>query len=64
MSVEHNGKFEPGGGMDGSKFICLDKLYFDLKNKSCLVYSFGLSDDWTFEESMTDLGCQVILTNV
>ena len=49
--------------MDGSKFICLDNLYLDLKNKRCLIYSFGLSTDWTFEESLAAMGCQVILEN-
>ena len=45
--------------MDGVKNVCMDKLYKDVKSKSCLIYSFGLSDDWSFEEYMALLGCQV-----
>ena len=52
-------KLDTGGIIDGSKCICMDKLYLDIKNRECLVYSFGLSDDWTFEELMADLGCRV-----
>ena len=39
--------------VDGDKFICLDPL---LVKDSCLVYSFGVADDWTFEDQMDDLG--------
>ena len=44
---------------DGLKYICIDKLYADIKANRCLVYSFGLADDWSFEESMVALGCTV-----
>ena len=49
------------GVIDGSKYICMDKLYLDIKKQDCLIYSFGLSDDLTFEESMATLGCRVNL---
>lgn len=26
----------------------------------CLVYTFGISDDWSFENGMIDMGCNVI----
>ena len=52
-----------GGSSDGEKFICLDYLKQDIANKQCLVYSFGIGDDWTFEESMVELGCVVNLFN-
>ena len=39
--------------VDGDKFLCLDPL---LVKESCLVYSFGVADDWTFEDQMDDLG--------
>ena len=48
-----------GAALDGDKSICLDTLYDDIINKNCLIYSFGLSDDWTFEENMANLGCKV-----
>ncbi len=47
------------GCMDGHKYVCLDKLYVDVKNKNCLIYSFGIANDWTFEAAMADLGCTV-----
>ena len=50
-----------GAAVDGDKSICLDTLFKDIKNETCLIYSFGLSDDWTFEESMAILGCKVFI---
>ena len=44
--------------VDGDKFICLDSI---LKQNSCIVYSFGVAYDWTFEDQMDDIGfsCRV-----
>jgi len=42
--------------VDGDKFICLDPI---LNQDSCIVYSFGVAGDWTFEDQMDDLGCSV-----
>jgi hypothetical protein len=47
------------GHFDGQKFVCLDKLHGDIQQNKCLVYSFGVSNDWSFEEVMAGLGCQV-----
>jgi hypothetical protein len=47
------------GAVDGNKFVCLDKLYGDVMSGRCLIYSFGIAGDWTFEESMAQLGCTV-----
>jgi hypothetical protein len=47
------------GGMDGNKYVCLDQFYNDIVSKSCLIYSFGVSGDWSFEESMAALGCSI-----
>ena len=47
------------GATDGEKYLCLDRLIHDIKRQECLVYSFGLADDWTFEEAMASLGCKV-----
>jgi hypothetical protein len=30
------------GFLDGEKFLCMDRLYEDVKSGNCLVYSFGL----------------------
>ena len=44
---------------DGVKNICLDQLYPAILSGSCLVYSFGIAEDWTFEEMIAKLGCKV-----
>ena len=63
QSVCTVGKFFGGqwlggyGCLDGNKFVCLDKLFGDVLDGRCLIYSFGISNDWSFEEAMADLGC-------
>ena len=47
------------GFLDGEKIVCMDNLYEDIKDNKCLIYSFGLADDWDFEEAMAKLGCTV-----
>ena len=43
--------------MDGEKKVCLDDIR---KSESpCIVYSFGLAYDWSFEKSMVKMGCRV-----
>ena len=44
---------------DGSKFVCMDQLLKDIENGECLIYSFGVADDWSFEDIMDELGCEV-----
>ena len=44
------------GFLDGEKMLCMDHLYRAILNETCLVYSFGLADDWDFEILMADLG--------
>ena len=61
ISVGHQAGVEKGVGRDGGKSICLDDIHTDIKNKECLIYSFGIADDWTFEEYMASLGCKVII---
>ena len=52
------------GFLDGEKLLCMDNLYNAIQNGTCLVYSFGIADDWTFEISMAALGCKVIQSSV
>ena len=44
------------GFQDGEKLLCMDGLYKAVQNQTCLVYSFGLADDWNFEVFMAELG--------
>jgi len=44
---------------DGSKFVCMDELLQDIENGECLIYSFGVAEDWSFEDIMDELGCEV-----
>ena len=39
--------------VDGDKFVCLDLI---LNKDSCIVYSFGVANDWTFEDQMDNIG--------
>lgn len=56
---ENQGDCDLWPQIDGVKNICMDKLFRDVKHDLCLVYSFGLADDWTFEMIMSQLGCKV-----
>ena len=40
------------GFLDGEKIVCMDNLHEAVKTDTCLIYSFGLGDDWDFELSM------------
>ena len=44
------------GFFDGEKMICMDLIYEAIQNGSCLIYSFGLADNWDFEIAMAELG--------
>jgi hypothetical protein len=50
-----------GGGVaapDGHKAVCLDQFISPVYD-NCLVYSFGINNQWTFDEAMAKFGCQV-----
>ena len=51
--------FSVGGCQDGNKFVCLDKLFSQIQSGKCLIYSFGISGDWSFEEALANLGCVI-----
>ena len=44
------------GFQDGEKLLCMDGLYKSVQNQTCIVYSFGLGNDWDFELFMAELG--------
>ncbi|XP_064082511.1 uncharacterized protein LOC135198651 [Macrobrachium nipponense] len=43
---------------DGSKGVCMDPDFLLDKN-NCTVLSFGIKDDWTFDDSFGAYGCKV-----
>ena len=43
---------------DGQKSVCLDHAVAPPTNK-CLVYSFGINYDWSFDEDMELYGCEI-----
>ena len=45
--------------LDGDKFVCVDPEFSLLTTDRCLVYSFGISDDWSFDFDMESFGCTV-----
>ena len=53
------GSYRPCHAMDGQKYVCMDDLMMDVKNQECVVYSFGISSEYTFEEMMASFGCKV-----
>lgn len=58
-------------GVTGQKAVCLDghvkpeesgetwPVRKTKKSKECLVYSFGINNEWSFDEAMEAYGCQV-----
>ena len=41
-------------GYDGQKYICVDEILE--RKQPCLIYSFGIAGDITFEAAMKRLG--------
>ena len=56
---EAGGNCERWPQIDGVKSLCLDEIFKHIITGSCLLYSFGLADDWSFEEVTSNLGCKV-----
>ena len=37
--------------VDGDKYVCMDRI---ISSSPCLIYSYGIRDDWTFEDYMAE----------
>lgn len=46
--------------LDGQKAICLDKGVAPQKG-NCIVYSIGINNEWSFDDTMEKFGCHVII---
>ena len=42
--------------VDGDKFVCMDNIQ---KGKKCLIYSFGVANEYSFEQFMDTMGCEI-----
>ena len=45
-------------GLDGQKAVCLDPQVRPPPG-DCIIYSFGISNEWSFDEAMEAYGCRV-----
>lgn len=45
-------------GIDGQKTVCIDPQVAP-DPSGCLVYSFGINNEWSFDEQMQNYGCEV-----
>lgn len=46
-------------GVDGQKAVCLDAAVRPDNTEECLVYSFGVNYEWSFDDAMEKFGCRV-----
>ncbi len=46
-------------GLDGQKAVCLHPFQLAPPFQRCIVYSFGINDEWSFDETMEEYGCTV-----
>lgn len=46
-------------GLDGQKAVCLIPAQVAPPAGNCLVYSFGINNEWSFDDQMERYGCQV-----
>ena len=58
---EISGQYIMYSGVDGQYPVCLDPEVKPIssKEKRCIVYSFGINDDWSFDEALEKYGCDV-----
>ena len=45
-------------GMDGHKKMCMDPGLIPRAN-NCIIYDFGVGNEWSFDDAVAKLGCQI-----
>ena len=40
------------GSTDGEQYLCMDNFFRDIEDEKCLIYSFGIADNYDFEKQM------------
>eukprot|EP00457_Paulinella_chromatophora_P012975 gb/GEZN01013234.1/.p1 GENE.gb/GEZN01013234.1/~~gb/GEZN01013234.1/.p1 ORF type:complete len:330 (+),score=29.98 gb/GEZN01013234.1/:125-991(+) len=48
-----------GHQKDGGWTVCMDPLKNKARGRKCVVYSFGINVDWTFDDAAANHGCEV-----
>ena len=48
----------PGKLSDGDKMVCLDDS-LNITPGDCVVLSFGINNEWSFDDAMDKFGCLV-----
>ncbi|KAG0726178.1 hypothetical protein GWK47_004419 [Chionoecetes opilio] len=49
---------KPPAPGDGKKFVCMDER-FHITPGNCIVFSFGVNNEWSFEDEFDKFGCKV-----
>jgi hypothetical protein len=57
-TMKKDGNMENLSGLDGQKAVCLNPNVAP-KPDNCIVYSFGINNEWSFDEDMEEYGCEV-----
>ena len=59
LAHDFGGKmYQNPSALDGQKAVCLDKTVAPTPG-DCLVYSFGINNEWSFDDMMEQYGCEV-----
>lgn len=48
-----------GNEHHGGWFVCADSLVSRESSRTCIVYSFGLGADWSFDLQLETIGCEI-----
>lgn len=49
----------PENGLDGHYAVCLDPIPVSPRPDHCTVYSFGIKNEWSFDDAFEKYGCEV-----